>query len=155
MVVTVHTSFVEYTHGILLRIHILRLAWIDRRPRSSDLHECLVAFVRVDTGFIGTVSTQDSEPSAEDLGVCNVPARQPREKQHRARGRFPDLSTTPALLVSPPRWSVPKPLATSLLKHCTPHSSHRSSPNCLAQLQRLAINFSSSNHVLATISLIT
>jgi len=148
MVVTVHTSFVEYTHGILSRIHVLRLAWIGRRarrPRSSDLRECLVAFVHVDSGFIGTVSTQDSEPSTENLGVCN-----PRGKA-APRGRFPDLSTTPALLVSPPRWSVPKPLTTSLLKHCTPHSSHRSSPNYIASGSHH--QFLLSSRVLATISL--
>jgi len=45
--------------------------------------------------------------------------------------RFPDSSTTPMLLVSPPRWSVPKPLTTLLLKHCTSHLGHCSSPNCL------------------------
>jgi len=42
-------------------------------------------------------------------------------------------------------------VTTSLLKHCTPHLSHRSSPNYPAQRQRLTINFSSSNRVLATI----
>jgi len=49
----------------------------------------------------------------------------------------------------------PKPLITSLLKRCKSHSSHRSSPNYLAQLQRLTANFSSSNRVLATTSLET
>jgi len=149
MVVAVHTSFCRiYTQNTIAYSRTQTgLNRPPRRPsdrRRAHTFECLVALVCVDSGFIGAVSWPDSEPSAKDLRVCN-----PQGKA-APRGRFPDSSTTPALLVSLPHWSIPKPLTTSLLKHCTPHSSQRSSPNCLAQLQCLATNFSSSNRVLAT-----
>jgi len=103
---------------------------------TVDLRECLLALVRVDSGLIGAVSWPDPEPSVKDLGVCNPRGtRQLRQRclYHHHAGQSP------------------KPLIISLLKHYTPHSSLYS--QLPRQLQYLTINFSSSNRVLATISL--
>ena len=73
----------------------------------------LESLIRIDSGFLEAVGWPGSET------VCNL-----------------DFSITPALLVSPSHWSIPKQLNTSLLKRYTPHSS-RSGSNCPAHLARL------------------
>ena len=137
MVVVVHASFVEYTRRTPSRSDWPEQPWHPSGRRRVHLtcgraSGCRLLAICVDSGFTKAVlATQN----LDRLGAC-------REI------RLSNPSTTPALLDPPPRWSLPKPLTTSLLKHGTPHSSHRSSPNTSAAYRQFLLFKPSPRHYL-------